>query len=141
PYSDKGYRITHNRPESDGVDPDYIDTYTVMFDILIESQPSSGYIGLFNTNFANRNAADVLLDFTANDGTAGFLREGEGTFAAGSLQLGQWHRIALVARNSEVLDIFVDGEKVADDVPWDSSDSLYTTNRPTSLGTADFSIL
>jgi len=58
-----------------------------------------------------------------------------------SIRIGAWHRLALVVSDSAELDIFVDGQKVADNVAWDDGDSIYSnTSVDPSFGEASFSL-
>jgi hypothetical protein len=121
----------------------YLDSYSLVVDVLIASDANQ-FVGIFNSNEANGNDAEVWIDFdsSATAGTGGFWRHGAGANSLETLNAGQWHRVALVVRDSAELDIFVDGSLVADNVPWDNGDSLYTTTSPDpTFGGANFSIL
>jgi hypothetical protein len=135
-----GYRVDFNLPDKDGPTAGYLDSYTVVYDLYIDEAPIDSYVGLLNTNEAHENGAEIWIDFFSS--TGGFWREGAGPWGNDSFQLDTWHRVAFVMRDSATCDMFVDGVKVADDVPWDDGDSLYTTSDPDpDFGGASFSIL
>lgn len=137
---DRGFRMNHNLPDTDGPTSGYLDSYTLVFDLFVADEPSGGYLGLINTNERQANAAEVWLDFASSDG--GFWRQGSGGFAEDSFSLDAWHRVGLVVSESATLDIYVDGLLVANNVPWDAGDSLYTTSSPDpTFGGASFSLL
>ncbi len=134
-----GYRIDHGFADNDGPTAGYMDTFTFGIDLLISTAPTSGYVGIFNTTENNSNAPEVWLHW---DGTPGFWREGAGgNHGNNSLSLNSWARILFRVENSATLDIFVNGVLVANNVAWDTGDSLYTTSAPSPLGGGDFSIL
>ncbi len=141
--ADNGYRIDHGFADNDGPTAGFLDTYTFGIDFYIDTAPAGDFVGIFNSTEANSNDAEIWLDFS--NGTGGFWRQGDGANSVAqttsSIALDVWTRTIFRVENSATLDIFVNGVQVANDLAWDSGDSLYTTDSVSPLGGGDFSIL
>ncbi len=94
---------------TDGGNAGGLEIWTMVLDIRF-TDAGQAYMGIWNGNPNNANDAELFI----RPNTGGFWSGGTGSIAAGSLTLNQFHRIVYrIDDLANVLDIFVDGVKVA----------------------------
>ncbi|CAA0100461.1 Uncharacterised protein [Starkeya nomas] len=88
-----------------------LDSYTLVFDLLIPEETASGFTSLFQTDTANASDAEFFLR-NNSDGTAGL---GISGVYEGAMSYDEWHRVAITVDKTDagyVLSKYVDGVKV-----------------------------
>ncbi len=127
---DEGLRYNNLSPGNGG--GDYVNEYTVIWDILIPSSGEQyGRFPFWNTSNTNANASDMDADLSTM--ALGFYRGSIFTTADNAIQYDRWYRVAFsvnTALGSDNGRIYIDGALAYDGPIDDSTDvgySLYST--------------